>query len=313
MIKRTVIYLFVFVIIIYAVREIVYSGVRKNKAGLYEKLNTMFLKKNAYDVVFLGSSRAETHFDPKIFDSITGAFSYNIGVTGGTPRISYGVLKAYCSKSKSPKHVVFDLDFHFLKKGVDTIRYFSRYFPYLDNEVLLKEFNGIDDRFISFKYNPLYSLPYSNIRMLAASLHGWLNRPGKYDSIYYKGYVNDVFQNPQKIEQKPFYGFIHPRERQYIDSIILFCKQAKIDLVLMTSPMYKGGEVAMLNKQSVVSQLKNIAIINKLEYWDMSKSAYSNRSDYFRDTYHMNGKGARLFTLGFAYNFLQYFDKKPVN
>jgi hypothetical protein len=43
--------------------------------------------------------------------------------------------------------------------------------------MLLNEFNKIDNRFNSFKYNPLYSLPYSNIRSLGASLHGWLNKP----------------------------------------------------------------------------------------------------------------------------------------
>lgn len=314
MIKKVIIYLLIFVAGLYLVRELLYIGVRKNKEGIFEKYNTMFLKQNAYDVVFLGSSRAETHFHPKIFDSITGSFSYNLGVTGATPRIAYGVLKAYCSKSKEPKYVVFDLDFHFLKYGVDTIRYFSRYFPYLENEVLLRQFNNIDNRFMSFKYNPLYSLPYSNIRMIGASLHGWLNKPGKYDTVYYKGYVNDVFQEPQKIKRRAlFSGFIHPRERQYIDSIIWFCKQSNINLILVTSPMYKGGEGEMLNKKSVVSQLKNIAAINNVEYWDMSKSGYSNKSDYFRDNYHMTGKGARLFTLGFAFNFQQYFDKKPVN
>ncbi|MBK7667246.1 MAG: hypothetical protein IPJ32_07770 [Sphingobacteriaceae bacterium] len=314
MIKKVSLYLIIFVIGIFAVREFVYTGIRKNKQGIFEKFNTMFLKQNAYDVLFLGSSRAETHFNPRIFDSVTGHFSYNLGVTGATPRIAFAVLKAYCSKSKAPKYLIFDLDFHFLKHGVDTIRYFPRYFAYLGNEVLANEFSKIDNRFNSFKYNPLYSLPYSNIRSLGASLHGWLNKTGKYDTIYYKGYVSDVFQDlPKTRKQSSFYGFIHPVERQYIDSIIQFSKQNNINLVMVSSPMYKGAEEEMLNKKTVVSQLKNIAKINKLEYWDMSKEAYSNKQEFFLDSYHMTASGARLFTLGFAYNFQQYFDKKPVN
>lgn len=82
---------------------------------------------------------------------------------------------------------------------------------------------------------------------------------------------------------------------------------------MLTSPMFNGIENEMLNKRTVISQLKNIAHINKLEYWDMSKSAYCGKEEYFSDNFHMNAKGARLFTLGFAYNFQQYFDKKPVN
>jgi len=314
LIKKVSIYLIFFVLGIFAVREFVYIGVRKNKQGVFEKYNTMFLKENAYDVLFLGSSRAETHFNPYIFDSITGHFSYNLGVTGATPRIAYAVLKAYCSKSKLPKHLVFDLDFHFLKHGVDTIRHFPRYFPYLANTVLLQQFNKIDNRFVSFKYNPLYSLPYSNIRMLGSALHGWFGKTGKYDTTYYKGYASVLFNDfPHKKIHKPFYGFIHSIERGYIDSIIIFSKQNNINLVLVSSPMYNGAETEMLNKKEVVDQLKSIAKINNLEYWDMSKEAYCNKSDYFTDNFHMTASGARLFTLGFAYNFQQYFDKKPVN
>lgn len=312
MIKRILTYLIIFVIGMYAVREFIYTGLRKNKQGVYEKYNTMFLKENAYDVLFLGSSRAEMHFNPRIFDSVTGHFSYNIGVTGATPRIAFSVLKAYCSKSKLPKHVVFDLDINFLKYGVDTIRNFPRYFPFLSNEVLLKQFDCIDSRFTSFKYNPVHSLPYSNKRMLSASLHGWMGKPGKYDTVYYKGHAAYVFEQYLK-PIKPFYGYIHPLERAYIDSIINFSKKNKINLIMLTSPMYKGLEDEMLNKKALISQLKNIGLVNKFEYWDMSKSAYSNKGEYFCDYFHMNAAGARLFTLGFAFNFQQYFDKKPVN
>lgn len=310
MIKRIITYLVLFIIGIYAVREFVYTGVRRNKSGLFEKFNTMFLKTNAYDVVFLGSSRAETHFNPRIFDSVTGTFSYNLGVTGATPRIAFGVLKAYCHKSKLPKHVIFDIDFHFLKYGVDTIRHFSRYFPYLSNEILLEQFSQIDNRFTSFKYNPLHSLPYSGVRMLGASLHGWLGKTGKYDSLYYKGYVSDVFYELPGIKREPFYGFINPRERQYIDSIIQFSKRNHINLILVTSPMSDKVNGEMLNRKAMVTQLQNLAKINHLDYLDMSNAAYSRNDKYFLDNYHMSAAGARLFTMGFAFNFNQYFNRK---
>lgn len=314
MIKKIITYGIVVVVALFALRSLLYKGIRKNKHGLFEKYNTMFLKSNNYNVLFLGSSRTETHFDTRIFDSITKLNSFNLGVTGATPRIAYGVLKAYCSKSELPEYLVYDLDFHFLKYGVDTIRHFPRYFPYLENDMLCKQFASIDNRFNQFRYNPVYSLAFSNIRLLAASLHGWLNIEGKYDTTYYKGFTKVCFTDTLKrLLNRPFYGFIHPVERNYIDSIIMFSKQNHIKLLLLTSPMYEAVNTEMLNKKQIVNQLKSIANSNNLPYYDLSNQFFSARKRYFTDYYHMTGQGAAIFSRDFGRNFQQYFDKNTVN
>lgn len=298
---------------LFAVRELLYSGIRKNKSGVFEKYNTMFMKDANHNVLFLGSSRTEMHFNTQLFDSITGLNSYNIGVTGATPRIAYAVLKAYCSKHPMPKYLVFDLDYHFLKYGVDTIRNFPRYFPYLSNSVLLNGFNAIDSRFIMFKNNPVYALPFSNMRLLAASLHGWLGIEGREDTLYHKGFSKIVFRDTIKsTELSPFYAFIHPTERMYIDSIIHFTKANRIEMMLLSSPMYVNVNGSIINKPQIVRQLTNIATVNNLSYFDLSLRPYSSRKGYFADFYHMNAKGAALFTREFAPIFQQYFNKKTV-
>ena len=313
MIKKAVIYLVITILSLYAVREWLYSGLRNNKTGVFEKYNTIFTKKNSFDVLFMGSSRTEMHFNTKIFDSITGFESYNIGVTGATPRIAYGVLKAYCSKSQPPKYLIFDLDYHFLKYGIDTIKNFPRYFPFLDNEILLQQFKAIDNRFVNFKYNPFYSLPYSNVRSLAASLHGWLGIESREDSSYYKGFSKVVFRDTMKtVEVSPFYCYIHPVERNYIDSIILFSKEKSMKLVLISSPMHSAIKGAIINRSSIIAQLQRIAQINHLTYHDFSSRPYSSRLGFFTDFYHMNGHGAGVFTEEFSHYFQQYINKKTV-
>ena len=298
---------------VYALRELIYAGIRKNKSGIYEKYTTVFLEENNFDVLFLGSSRAETHFNPKIFDSITGKNSYNLGATGSTPRISFGILKAYCYKSKKPEYIVFDIDWHYLRKRTDTVKHFSRYFPYLGNEVLLEQFSKIDHRFPAFKYNALYSLPYSKWRLLAASMNGWLGKIGKYDSLYYKGYLKVVFADSLKsIPIHKTFSFINKTERMYLDSIIQFAKTKNIKLLLVTSPMFAGGKVENLNKINVICQLQNIAKINGLHHEDFSFSSFSNQRSYFADYYHMTSKGADAFSRQFALYFSQYSDKKAV-
>lgn len=288
-------------------------GIIKNKQGLFEKYTTMFLKANNYNVLFLGSSRTETHFNTRIFDSLTGLNSFNLGVTGASPRIAFGILKAYTSKSAMPEFLIYDLDFHFLKYGIDTIRHFPRYFPFLENKELFNQFNQMDSRFTQFKYNAVYSLPFSNMRLLAASLHGWLNITGKYDTTYYKGFTNVCFTDTLTSElNRPFYGYIHTVERNYIDSIIGFSKKNNIKLMLLTSPMYAAVAKEMINKSQVIKQLHDIASFNNLDYSDCSVRSYSIKKRYFTDYYHMTGEGAAIFTREFAVNFQQYFKKNTV-
>lgn len=314
MIKRLILYTVIFIGGLYLLRELLYVGIRKNKSGIFEKYNSIFLKGNNHDVLFIGSSRVETHFDPHIFDSITGSNSFNIGITGGTPQLAFAVLKAYCSKSKMPAHLIFDVDFHFLKYGIDTVHHFPRYFPFLGNDVLFEEFQKIDKRFLSFKLNPMHSLPYSNLRILGASLHGWLGIPGKYDTLFYKGFQKTVFHDSlPTIPEKKYHSWINPVERQYMDSIILFARKNNIDLLLCTSPMYAGGTVELLNRDQIKKQIGDIALLNHLVYKDFSQMYFSDRRSCFSDYYHMTYTGSRLFSLEFSEWFLQYSREKSVN
>lgn len=311
--KRLIIYIVLFVVLLFAIRELIYIGIRKNQAGLYDKYHTLFLKQNEYNVLFMGSSRAEMHFNTKLFDSITGMNSFNIGVTGATPRIAYHVLKSYCEKSKAPQFLIFDVDYHFLKFGVDTIRHFPRYFAFLENKTLLHGFNSIDSRFKSFKYNPMYSLPYSNIRLLAASLHGWLSIPAVDDNSYFKGFTNVINRDTITSDSlNPYYAWIHPTERVYIDSIMDFAKSNKVKLVFTSSPMYKNVKYAMLNRQQVINNLAYLTQLKRVPFFDFSYRPYSERMGYFVDYYHMNGAGAKVFTEEFALFFQQYFHKNTV-
>jgi hypothetical protein len=297
----------------YLLREFIYRGVRKNTGGIYDKHSTLFLKSNDYDVLFLGSSRVETHYDCGLFDSITHLNSYNAGLIGAGPQLAYAALRSYCHKSKAPRYLVYDLDLHYLKNGADTIRFFPKYFPYLSNQVMLEQFNEIDSRFSSFYYNPFHSMPYANMRMLGASLHGWMGKQGKFDTCFYKGFQRSVFADTiRELEENAVYGFIHPKERRYLDSIILFSKEQHMDLLLTCSPMYKAGE-KLLNKGQMLNQVRSIARINGLSFKDFSNLPLSMKRGNFADHYHMTYSGARLFSEEFSRFFLQYIRGKTVN
>ncbi len=305
MIKRTLLYLCLFAVALYGYRALLYAGLRHNRQGIFHKYNEMFSGRGPrYDVLFMGSSRAEMHFDPRIFDSVTQLNSYNIGISGATPKINFELLKVFCARHQAPRYLVYDIDFYGLKYETDTLSAFPRYFPYLEDKGLRTALSAIDARFPSFYYNPLHSLPYTQVRYLSAAIHGWLNVPGKYDTFCYKGHqAGSPGEGFAYRRQPPGYAYIHPLKRAYIDSVILFAKQHQVQLLLVSSPIFCGGKQHVINKKQLTSQLHDIAVQNGLSYLDETEPAYCYDSRLFVDNHHLNTVGAGLFTRAFSEKF----------
>lgn len=70
--KKYFLYLLIAIAATYIVRELLYVGIRKNKIGEYDKLNTIFLKTSNFENIIIGSSRSESHFNPEIIKKETG-------------------------------------------------------------------------------------------------------------------------------------------------------------------------------------------------------------------------------------------------
>ncbi|MES2566305.1 MAG: hypothetical protein V4565_05530 [Bacteroidota bacterium] len=314
MIRKVITYSLLFTSILYIYREFLYVGVRKNKLGIFNKYNELFLEKNKnYNALFLGSSRAEMHFHPKIFDTITGLNSFNLGISGASPRISYSMLKTYCSRHQTPKYIVLNIDYFSLKSDLDMLNDFPRYFPYLSNKFLKRELYNMDNRFNSFYYNPIHSLPYTQFEFLSASLHGWLNIYGRYDTLMYKGFQTTESNEVSHIEQPvPKYSFISIKNRKYIDSIILFAKEKNINLVLITAPVFGRGLKNVTNKSILTRQLDHIAFINHIKYIDYSDSLKFDNPLFFADNEHLNLKGASEFSKSFSFTFNTIFPRKAL-
>jgi hypothetical protein len=181
------------------------------------------------------------------------------------------------------------------------VKEFNNYFPFLRNPALRKEFSRIDKRMEHFYIDPYYSFPYTGLKNISTSLHGWLNIPNRNDSLYYKGYLKETPGPNLGFEpSKPYYTWFDVKERDYLDSIIVLCKKNNMRLTLLSSPIFGGGEVDVKNKKQIQQQLRNIALINGLQYFDLSSLPFCNRRNLFVDHFHMNPAGAAIFTEYFS-------------
>lgn len=305
MIRKIATYILAFILLLYGLRWFINEGLRRNNKGVYEKYTALFLKKNTFNTLVLGSSRAEMHLDVSLLDSLTGLHSFNAGVSGGTMRMAYVILQSYLLHSKLPETVFLECDFHISHLKTDTIFNFPRYFPYLSNPVLYRGFKAIDPRFRRFKYNPLYSLPYSGIKAMSPALYGWLGRSGSYDDAYRNGFFkNTVIDHYDHFNTSAYYGYIHPEARNYLDSIIGFCKANRCRLIFTMSPAYKDAQQEVINRERIIAQYRNIADSHRIPFFNYSAdSSISNHKAFFEDNYHLLYPGARRFTEKIARDF----------
>ncbi|MCW3078386.1 MAG: hypothetical protein JWO32_2995 [Bacteroidetes bacterium] len=297
MIKKAFIYFACVTAILFGCRALHYYLLLKQTTGYYAKYKTAFLEKNNFNVIFLGSSRVEMHYDTRLFDKLTKQNSFNLSLAGATPQIAFAALEAYLEKSKSPAYLFYEIDYHFIRYYSSEIKEFNNYFPFLTNRTLRKEFNKVDNRINHFYYDPYFSFPYTGLKNLSTSFHSLLNIPNRTDSLYYKGYLKEVMRPHLKfIPSTSHYSFFNTTDRNYLDSIILLCKKNKIKISLMSSPIFAGGKLDVKNKMKVIEQLNDIALIHKITYYDYSSLPFCNRRNLFVDHFHMNAAGAVLFT-----------------
>jgi hypothetical protein len=275
-----------------------------NKGGYYEKYRRAFLEKNNYDFLFLGSSRAEMHYNTRVFDSLTGYNSFNLSLKGASPHMAYAALKAYLLNSAAPKVVVYEVDYHALKEEPVPFYEFNNYFPFLKNKVLRAEFQKIDKRTDLFYALPYLSFPYTGYKNISTALHGWFNIEYDNNYYYYKGTIfSKRLDTLGFLPSKPHYSYILENNRNYIDTIINFCRFKNIQLVLCTSPAFGGFNINVNNAGQLAKQVRNISKIHHLPYYNFAQSAFSTRRELFGDFFHMNRNGAYLFTCELAKKF----------
>ena len=310
MVKKLLLHTIVFISLLYIARFLLHQGLRENEEGIFKKFNTIFLQSNDFNNLFIGSSRAECHFNPSVFDSICGFDSYNLGVSGSNNAFTYGILKSYLWKSKAPNQVIFNLDFHFSHESSDTIYEFPRFFPYLSNPVLYEELKKRDSRFFLFHYFPFLSLPQMNDKYLNWSLRGFLKMPSTYDKSGLKGNLKIIpleYKNLDSIKLKSYQAFLLKENLDYLDSIINLTKKMNSRLIIVVSPTYIDGIRRIKNFEEHLSLFSDLAKERGIPFMDYSRDSICYQKEYFADYYHMKEVGCDTFSIKLSNDFKRKF------
>lgn len=297
--------LLIFTIILFALGFLIQyfadNGLRKSDYSRQAKEWDDIVKSriNA-DIIILGSSKAWLQISPKDFEEAFKMSTYNLGMDGHHFRMQKWRLDVYLKHNKKPKYLIQV----FAQRDLDNppIDYeYNQFIPYL-NEGYISRFGnhgylGYLDYFV-----PLYKYCHQT-GMLESALISFAKTPennhnnGKYKGFFsYDEHWNDSSlvavkkSNPHGIKAE-----IDPVTYADLLDMIKYCKEQKIDLIVVSPPTYIDFQKLLINQDEIIKK-----------YEDLSKKYHFKMLNYLQDTIcrdtamfynfnHLNTRGVKIF------------------
>ncbi|MEM8520109.1 hypothetical protein [Flavobacterium sp. PL12] len=279
--SHLVIFIFAIVIVLLCVLDLIYTKVYLN-SSTRGKIDYVFNStKKDYDVIILGSSRANNHFVSKMFED-KGLKTFNYGMSGGHLFEADLLLQLMIERNYQIKNVILEADLNLSNdKRADGIS--SKFLPYLhDSESIKKHFSKEED------FNYLYYIPFYRYiqfdpeigfrEMFFQSIHK------KTSHLQNLGY--HALESGKKGNMKNNLTSLKPLiNNKYYENIKQICKESKINVIAVSTPMCENT--------------KGINYFEKVKKQYPEIHNYENvviEDKYFSSCGHVNDSGARIFT-----------------
>jgi hypothetical protein len=282
--KRFLIYtgiIIVITVLIAVVLDGIYTGIflqSKNRGKIETVINS---KAKKYDVVILGSSRANNHFVSQMFED-KGLKTFNYGMSGGHLFEASLLLKLMIERKYEIKNVILEADLN-LSNDQEAEGISATFLPYIHNSEIIKSQFSTHENFYELYYIPFYRYIKYDTKIgfretFFTAIHkktNALDNLGYYPLVKHKN--GNMKNNIVNLNPLP--------HNKYYEEIKNICKANNISFIAVMTPM-----------------CENVVGMN---YFDKVKKAYPEihnyenvvkEDKYFSSCGHMNDTGARIFT-----------------
>ncbi|MCC9071689.1 hypothetical protein LNQ49_08870 [Flavobacterium sp. F-65] len=246
------------------------------------KIETVFNSKaEKYDVVILGSSRANNHFVTQMFED-KGLKAFNYGMSGGHLFEASLLLKLMIERKYVIKNVILEADLN-LSNDQEAEGVSTKFLPYIHNSTVIKKQFLSEENFNELYYIPFYryvkydgKIGFREIyKVVTGEKTNVLDNLGYYPLVKHKN--GNMKNNIVNLNPLP--------RNKYYEEIKNICEINNINFISVMTPM-----------------CENVIGMN---YFDKVKKAYPEihnyenvvkEDKYFSSCGHMNDAGARIFT-----------------
>jgi hypothetical protein len=233
-----------------------------------------------YDVVFLGSSRANNHFVAPLFEE-KGIKTFNYGMSASHLFEASLLLKLMIERKFVIKKLILETDMNLANETRDA-GISAQFLPYLHDSQIIKDHFSVEQDFWKLYYIPFYRYLAFDAKIGFREMNrSWRQVPTNYlDNLGYhplggkkKGNMKNDIRN------------MKPLDNRYYKEIKAICKANNIELIALMTPM--------------CSKVKGIDYFYKVKskYPEIHNYEKAVEGDqYFSSCGHLNDEGARMFT-----------------
>ena len=197
------------------------------------KIDYLFNSKNKnYDVVFLGSSRVNNHFVPKIFND-QGYKTFNFGITRSRLEESALMLQMMVERNYKIKCLMLQVDLNInTNDHSEAIR--SLFMPYLHTSKTVRDFYRTIPEYNELLYIPFYRYMHYDARVgFREMYHSAIHK--KTNALENEGFhplmTSDKNLIPADLSK------YYPKRNKGYEEIKAICKKNNIQLIALTTPM----------------------------------------------------------------------------
>ena len=278
---------------------------------LINKLDHFYTSPGKPAYIFMGSSRMLHYVDPRIIDSVCKTTSYNLGIDGLRITEMRMLLRICIEVHKIPRMLILNVD----PSSFDTktpVWSFTDLLSYARRDTVVYDaMAGVQDVYAckwkypfyrlqnlmsvndGFKVDALYESEEKMRRQLAAvnEQDQCVVLPDGFSPCYFP-YKESYFSGfNEKYQQKGF---------DLLRDVIALCRQKGIQIVLVTTPMYKDYRNVFLNAGYLLSRVKMAADSMGVPYYNMIDDSLFSGKENFYNFVHLNGLGAEKFSYQLA-------------
>lgn len=302
---RIVCFFCLIIALAFALDTVICSGLRQIKTSGFGVSNKIVEGKINADIVVSGSSRALTHYDPRIIQERTRKTAFNIGLNGSQTDMQLSRLKTYLQHNKKPSLLIFNLDLFSFQTTHGGVFDPGQYLPYLKEPAIYDALMHINPEIWKAKYLPLYGYAVEDLRFTwvlgVISFFGW--NPAEDHFLGFKPRYSAWTGDFERFKEKNPNGVhfaIEPDGMKKMEDLLQLCRQEGIDVLLVYSPEYKEMQGLTANRAQVFAHFNKLSEKFGIPIWDYSDSPISFRRENFYNSQHLNAGGASAFSKDLA-------------